>query len=137
MFRLLFGNSVEKPYAAPPSARDLFGWAVAYARTARACIERGRWWQAEYCISAIRDHALTLACCGRELPTSFGRGFDDLPPEALAAFEDALIRSLEREELLRALTRAVEGLLRESTQVGEMATNVEPRLRELLTVERD
>lgn len=110
---------------------------MAYARAARACIERRRWWQAEYFISAIRDHALALACCARELPARFGRGFDDLPAEVLAAFDDARVRSLEREELLRALTSAVEGQLRESSEVGEVAAKTGPRLRELLAVGRD
>src|SRR5947208_7023090 len=86
-FRLLFGEAHPRPYPEPPKAQELFGWAVAYARDARACIERGRWWQAEHCIDAIRHNALTLACRRRDLPTSFGRGFDDLPTEVLQAFE--------------------------------------------------
>ena len=46
-FRLLFGNSIEKPYAQPPSAQELFGYAVHHALRARFCIERGRYWHAE------------------------------------------------------------------------------------------
>jgi hypothetical protein len=131
-FRLLFGESVAKPYAEPPSAQDLFGWGVAYAREARACIERRRWWQAEHSINAVRDHALALACRSRNLPARFGRGFDDLPPEVLAAFEDAKVRYLERDELLRALESSVGGLLREAAEVRDVATKAEPWLRELV-----
>src|SRR5207247_7380815 len=45
-FRLLFGRAVEKPHIPPPSARQLFGYAVHHAVRARFCIERGRFWQA-------------------------------------------------------------------------------------------
>jgi hypothetical protein len=131
-FRLLFGDAVEKPQPEPPSAQDLFGWAVAYARDARASIERGRRWQAEYCISAVRDHALTLACLERGLPTRYGRGFDDLPAEVRAAFDDALVSSLEREALLAALRCAVDGLLREAGRLVDIVARVEPSVRTLL-----
>jgi hypothetical protein len=131
-FRLLFGQAHERPYTAPPPARELFGWAVAYARDARACIERRRWWQAEHCVSAIRDNALALACRRRDLPARFGRGFDDLPADVLQAFEGALVRSLTPDALLVALTASVEGLLSESDEVAALAARTEPRLRELL-----
>ena len=81
-----------------------------HAVRARFCIERGRRWQAEYWISGVRDQALALACHRRGLAVAHGRGFDDLPPEVLAPFEDALVRSLQPEELRRALTSAVSGL---------------------------
>jgi hypothetical protein len=79
-FRLLFGRAVERPPAQPPPARELFGTAVHHALRARVCIERGRYWQAEYWISGTRDGALSLACRRRNLPASHGRGFDDLAP---------------------------------------------------------
>jgi hypothetical protein len=50
------------------------------------------------------------------------------------AFKDALARSLERDELLRALKVAIAGLLREAGQVEdvrEMAARLEPQLRKL------
>jgi hypothetical protein len=131
-FRLLFGQVHPRPHAAPPPAEDLFGWAVAYARGARACIERGRWWQAEHHISAIRDNALGLACRRRNLPAPFGRGYDDLPAEVLQGFEPALVPSLTREALLAGLRASVEGLLRESAEVAEMTAKAAPGLRELI-----
>jgi hypothetical protein len=131
-FRLLFGQAHGRPHAAPPPAQDLFGWAIAYARDARACIERGRWWEAEHCISAIRDNALSLACRRRDLPARFGRGYDDLPQDLLQAFQGALVRSLTRQSLLSALATSIEGLLRESAEVAELAEKTGPRLRELL-----
>lgn len=133
-FRLLFGEAVEKPYTSSPSPHELFGYAVHHALRARFCIERGRVWQAEYWISGVRDYALHLACLRRDLPARNGRGFDDLPADVRDAFKDALVRSLERDELLRALGVALAGLLRESTQeaqIRELAAKVAPQLRDL------
>lgn len=130
-FRLLFGHAVDKPYDSPPPADELFGYAVHHALRARFCIERGRCWQAEYWISALRDHALALACRRRGLEGHYGRDFDRLPGEVTDSFDDALVRSLERDELLRALRRAITGLLRESAEVRDMARKVEGQLREL------
>ena len=116
-FRLLFGSAGEKPYPPPPSAHELFGYAVHHALRARFCVERRRFWQAEYWISGVRDYALSLACLRRGLPAREGRGFDDLPADVRDAFAGALVRSLERDELLRSLGSAVAGLLREATDV--------------------
>ncbi|HEX8032730.1 MAG TPA: hypothetical protein VF510_02730, partial [Ktedonobacterales bacterium] len=121
-------------YRPQPSPHELFGYAVHHALRARFCIERGRVWQAEYWLSAVRDYALHLACLRRDLPAREGRGFDDLPADVRDAFQDALARSLAPDELLRALGVAVAGLLREAAQVAqlrEMATNIDPQLREL------
>jgi predicted nucleotidyltransferase len=126
-FRLLFGSAGEKRYPPPPSAHELFGYAVHHALRARFCIERRRFWQAEYWVSGVRDYALGLACLRRGLPAREGRGFDDLPADVRDAFADALVRSLERDELLRSLA----GLLREATDVAEVAAKVEGQLREL------
>jgi hypothetical protein len=133
-FRMLFGSSVEKPHVGPPSAQELFGYAVHHALRARFCIERGRCWQAEYWISGVRDYALSLACRRRGLPARHGRGFDDLPESVRAALAGAMVRSIERSELLRALGSAVEGLLGEAGEVQELAARIEPQLRQLTTV---
>jgi hypothetical protein len=130
-FRLLFGSSMDKPHIQPPSARHLFGYAVHHAVRARSCIERGRYWQAEYWISGVRDYALTLACRRRGLPVWHGRGFDELPAEVLHGFQGALIRSMDRDELACALRIAIEGLRQEAEEVREFAEQVEPQLREL------
>lgn len=130
-FRLLFGSSVEKPYPQPPSAQELFGYAVHHVLRARFCIERGRYWHAEYWISGARDYALGLACHRRGLPAYEGRGFDDLPPEVRDVFNSALVTSLERDELLRALGCVINGLFGEVDEVKELAIKVEPQLREL------
>jgi hypothetical protein len=136
-FRLLFGDDIERPYESSSPADDTsdaherFGYAVHHTLHARVCIERGRYWQAEYWISAVRDQALALACVRLGLDGTFGRDFDRLPAEVADPANDALVRSLERDELQRALGSAVAALLRESAQVGETARKVEGQLREL------
>ena len=130
-FKLLFGDAVEKPFPSSPSAPELFGYAVHHALRARFCIERGRYWQAEYWISGARDYALNLACHRYGLLTSNGRGFDNLPVEVRDVFKSALVTSLERDELLRALSCVINGLLSEVDEVQELAAKAEPQLHML------
>jgi hypothetical protein len=132
-FRLLFGRTGEVSSPDPPDPRDLFGWAVVYARAARAYIERERWWQAEHCISGVRDRTLALACIRRNLESAHGRGYDDLPPTVLDPLRRSLVSSLAPEALLEALKASVDGLLRESADLGEVATKAGQGLREWLT----
>jgi hypothetical protein len=132
-WELLFGSDVERPQAAPPDADELLGLGAHHAVRARFCVERGRVWQAEHWIGEVRDHALALACRRLGLPARHGRGFDDLPAEVLTRLEEARPRSLERDELLRALRDAVEGLLREADEARGLANRVEAELRALTT----
>jgi hypothetical protein len=131
-FRLLFGTAVEKPFIGSASAPELFGYAVHHAVRAQVCIERHRYWQAEYWISSLRDNAMSLACRRLGLPTHYGRGLDELPEHERRGFADALVRSLDRVELLRALRHAVEALLRERDEAGDLPARIEPRLREFI-----
>ncbi|HEV3478837.1 MAG TPA: hypothetical protein VG144_05260 [Gaiellaceae bacterium] len=129
-FKIVFG-AYSVDFAPPQSADDVFGWGVLWARNTHVCVERQEWWEAEYDASALRDAALTLACLRRGLPTGYGRSFDELPSDVLDAAEDALVRSLDRDELLRALAAGVRLLLREADDVREVAAKVEPQLIEL------
>lgn len=130
-FKLLFGNAVEKPHPQPPTAHELFGYSVHHALRARFCIERGRYWQAEYWISGARDDVLSLACRHRNLPANQGRGFDDLPPEIRDVYSSTLVTSLTRVELLRALGCVIDRLLDEKDDVQELALKVRSQLLEL------
>jgi hypothetical protein len=130
-FRLLFGSSVEKMHALAPPAQQLFGYAAHHALRARFCIERGRYWQAEYWISAVRDYALSLACRRCSLPTQYGRGADDLPKAVRESAVASFVISLDRDELLRTLGCAIELLLTEVDEVRELAAQVGPQLRAL------
>jgi hypothetical protein len=125
-FRLLFGEiaAVEPDVArhaaagdlfipTPAVAGDIFGWGVIYALHARACIERGRVWQAEHYIGAVRDHALSLACLRQGLPAVQARGYDDLSAETLARFENAHVGAADPAALRSALAASVPALMRE------------------------
>jgi hypothetical protein len=47
-----------------------------------------------------------MACRRRGLDGNYGRDFDELPPDVLVPGDGALVRSLESEELRRALSEA-------------------------------
>jgi hypothetical protein len=128
-FRLLFGAAGERQSPPQPDPDELFGYAVHHALRARFSIERGRVWLAEYWITSVRNYALSLACVCHGLPAHFGRGFDDLPVDVLARFDGALVRSLDRSELLRALRVGIDGLLHVA---GERGKAVAPQMRELV-----
>jgi hypothetical protein len=130
-FKLLFGATVERAHIPSPAAAHQFGLAVHHAVRARICIERGRAWQAEYWIGELRNVAMSLACLRRGLPASYGRGYDELPAEAIAVFAAARVLSLDRPELLRALSASIEALLRESQDARALAAKVEAQLRGL------
>jgi hypothetical protein len=144
-FRLLFGETaagdseVSTPRVAgnlfistPSVAHDLFGWGVIYALHARACIERGRVWQAEHYVGAVRDHALSLACLRQGLPAVQARGYDDLSAETLARFEDAHVSAIETGPLRAALGASVLALMREGAEAPlPHADAVTQRLAEL------
>jgi hypothetical protein len=130
-WKLLFGEDIEREHTPPPSAREIFGYAVHEAVRARFCIERGRLWQAVYLIDDLRDHAFALASLRRGLEAAFARDVHQLPEELQASFEDTLVRSLEPEELLRALRAAVAELQREAVDAQDLAEQLEPHLREI------
>ena len=134
-FHLLFGTAVKRDIAPQPSPREFFGIGVHHAIRARYCIERNRGWQAEYWISGVRDQALMLACRRRQLEPYHGRGFDRLPTDVLDRSSTALVRSIDRNELLRALRAAVEMLIQEADEVRDFATQLEPQLRDLVSWE--
>ena len=116
----------------PPVAHDLFGWGVVYALHARACIERGRVWQAEHYVGAVRDHALSLACLREGLVAVQARGYDDLSAETLARFEDAHVGAVEPGALRAALAASVLALMREGAEARlPHAATVAQRLAEL------
>jgi hypothetical protein len=144
-FRLLFGSTAEEGSGSPeaPVARDLFistpavawdvfGWGLIYALHSRMCIERGRVWQAEHYVGAVRDHALSLACLREGLPPGQARSYDDLSAETLARFEGSHPAAIERGALREALAASVLALMREGAEAGlPHAQIVAERLAEL------
>ena len=131
-FRLLFGETGEPRFPTPPLAHDLFGWGAIYALHARACIERGRFWQAEHYVGAVRDHGLSLACLREGVTAVQARGYDDLSPETLAHFDGTHVGALEPGTLSAALAASVVALMREGVEAGlPHADVVAQRLAEL------
>ena len=142
-FRLLFGDTAPAGDAPPPGpgnlaiptpavARDIFGWGVIYALHARACIGRGRPWQAEHYTGAVRDHGLALACLREGVAVAQARGYDDLSAETLARFDGAHVGALDAGALRVALAASVRALLREGAEARVAhADTVAQRLAEL------
>ena len=132
-FRLLFGQTAgEMVSPTPPVAGDLFGWGVIYALHARACVERGRLWQAEHYVGAVRDHALALACLRHGVPAVQARGYDDLPVETLERFAHTHVEGLDPAVLRSALAASVRELAHEAAQADlPIADVVAERLAEL------
>ena len=141
-FRLLFGETAGRepePVAGtlfiptPAAPEDVFGWGVIYALHARACIERGRLWQAEHYVGAVRDHALALACLREGVTATQARGYDDLSAQALRPFEDAHVGAVEPEARRKALTVSVRALLTEGEEARlQNAHVVGDRLAEVI-----
>src|SRR5215216_4033058 len=143
-FQLLFGETAADESQAPrrppgglfiptPAvAGDIFGWGVIYALHARACIERGRVWQAEHYVGAVGDHALALFCLCQGLPVVQARGYDDLAAATLARFEAAHVGAVEPGALRAALAACVIALLRAGAEARlPHADTVAQRLAEL------
>lgn len=135
-FKLLFGQAIERPAFPQPTAHHRFGLAVHHAVRARLCIERARYWQAEHWITGVREEALTLACQRLGMELSEARGFDKLPSELLVRASGALVRSIDPDELLRALGAAVELLIHEADAVPDLALELEAQLRDLTADDR-
>jgi hypothetical protein len=112
-FRGVFGEVAQPPQPAPLDPGHLIGLAWHHVLHARICIERQQPWQAEYWISGIRDQTLALACRRLGAPTAYAKGADALPVAVTGGLEDALVCSLEPEELRRALRVAAMRLLGE------------------------
>jgi hypothetical protein len=133
-FKLLFGSAVERSHRQPPDARDLIGLAWLYALHVRPALARQKLWQAEYMLSAARDHVLAAACRRLDLPTSDARGIDLLPAAFLQSFQEALIPRFEFGAIVAAFGAVIRALIAEARHAdSRLATRLEPALLELLT----
>jgi predicted nucleotidyltransferase len=130
-FRALFGTIQKLQATPPPDASYLIGLCWHHVLHARSCIERHKPWQAEYWISAIRDHILALACIRLGENPVYGRGVDRLPATVTSPLADALVRSLDEPELRRALAVATRCLIGELEQWDPtLCTRLKPLLLE-------
>ncbi|PWU17978.1 MAG: hypothetical protein C5B49_07930 [Bdellovibrio sp.] len=112
-FKLVFGKSLAPIYNQPKHVDVLAGWTWLYALHVRSSFARKKYWQTEYYLSGMRDHIFSMMCLRYNLPTSDGRGIDNLPQELKALMEPSLVRSIEPEELCRAFDRTIDVFLLE------------------------
>lgn len=134
-WRTVFGETVEVEPSAPVSQDELVGLGWLHAVHARACIERGKAWQAEWAISSLREQIQALACRRLGYATRFAKGADQLPPELTATLEPTLVRSLHETELRRALAAGAEALAAELERTdAALAERLKPTLQELAGV---
>ena len=130
-FQLIFGEAVERPWTPPPPPEHIFGQGVHHAVRAHICIERGKFFQAEYWLHEVRNEALALACSRLGLEVRHGGGFDKLPASVHDAFAGSLVCSVTEAELRRALAIATSGLLNEAAHFPTIDKRVRPMLAEI------
>lgn len=128
-WRTVFGETGQPMPTPSPSPDNLVGLAWHHALHARVCLERHRWWQAEYWISALRDQVIALACRRLGYPVSYAKGAHLLPEELTAPLVATLVRSLDEAELRRALAAATTALVAELERTDSvLASRLGPML---------
>ncbi|MFE3030758.1 hypothetical protein ACFXKY_03835 [Streptomyces canus] len=131
-WRTVFGRPRSLEPFPPPDGDTLVGLLWHHALHARVCLERGRYWQAEHWISALRDHVITLACLRLGHPAAHAKGAHLLPDDLSTALESTLIRSLTVVELHRALGATIDVVTAELERSRpELALRLAPMLAEL------
>ncbi|NEB76493.1 hypothetical protein G3I40_14845 [Streptomyces sp. SID14478] len=130
-WRTVFGTPGAAREPSPPEQGQLAGLGWHHALHARACVERGRLWQAEHWIGALRGQVLALACTRLGLPAAYAKGAHLLPDEVTSALTGTLVRSLEEAELRRALRAASDAFVAElAVTEPDLARSLAPLLRE-------
>lgn len=131
-WRTVFGLAAEPTPAASPSGDNLAGLAWHHALRAWVCIQRRRWWQAEYWISATRTQVLALACLRLGHPVSHAKGAHLLPAQVTAPLAETLVRALAEPELRRALAATLAALAAELRRTDPaLASRLRPTFTEL------
>jgi hypothetical protein len=128
-FKLIFGDANPLQPFPGPNPKDIVGLSWLHALHARSCILRNRLWQAEYMVSAVRDHTLALACIRLGLPSAHGRGIDSLPEAVTGPLLASIVAHLHSDELWRALGAVLESFAREVNYADpELGLRVSPEL---------
>jgi hypothetical protein len=131
-WRTIFGRPRPREPFPDPDRDTLAGLTWHHALHARICIERGRWWQAEHWISAMRDHVITLACLRLGYPAHYAKGAHLLPGDLTVPLEATLVRSPDEPELCRALAATIDVVTAELERTDPMlAGRLRPMLAEL------
>ncbi|MGW5446863.1 hypothetical protein [Streptomyces asiaticus] len=131
-WRTIFGEERTQTSFPQVDRNTLIGLAWHHALHAHICIRRGQQWQAEYWISALRDHVVALACERLGYAAVHAKGAHLLPAIMTAPLEATLVRSVAESELRRALKAAVTLLTNELEQTdSRLAARLSPMLAEL------
>jgi hypothetical protein len=133
-FKLVFGDAKSVQPFPSPNPRDIIGLAWLHALHARSCILRDRLWQAEYMVSAVRDHTLALACIRLGLPSAHGRGIDSLPESVTQPLLVSMVGHLDSNELWRAFDTVLQSLTSEVNHADPaLGLRLAAELRDLST----
>ncbi|WP_305788272.1 hypothetical protein [Symbioplanes lichenis] len=131
-WQTIFGQARTLDRWPDPEPAHLTGLLWHHALHAWVSLERGRWWQAEHWISAMRDHVITLACVRLGLPSAYAKGAHLLPPELNEPLAATLVRELSEAGLRRALDAALALVTDELTRSDpDAARRLGPMLAEL------
>ena len=129
----MFGETVELAAGAAPNVSETAGLCWHHVLHARACIERGKPWQAEWLISALRDHTITLACARLGLTSAYAKGADQLPAALQDDLAEGIVASFAEDELRRALRAATRTFADELARSdAALAARLDATLRELV-----
>ena len=71
-------------------------------------------------MSSMRQYALSFACRRRDLPASYGRGVERLPPDVRDRFASSLVLAYEPAALKDALKNCVAALSAECAEDAEI-----------------
>jgi hypothetical protein len=128
-WQAVFGPDPERAPFPAHQPNVLIGLAWHHARHVRVCLERGRLWQAEHWLGALRTQVIALACLRLGLPAEYVKGAHLLPAEFTESLEPTLARSLEVAEIGRALSALVRILVEElERNAPETAARLAPTL---------
>jgi hypothetical protein len=116
-FKLVFGDAKSVQPFPSPNPTDIIGVTWLHALHARSCILRDKLWQAEYMVSAVRDHTFALACIRLGLPSAHGRGMDSLPESVTQPLLVSMVGHLNSDELWRAFDAVLQSFATEVNHV--------------------
>ncbi len=98
-FQLLFGKSNERKDFPKPDIVNLTGLGWHHVLHANSALRRNKPWQAEYWISALRDHAISMKCIRLGLPSFYAKGADSISNQEMKGMESTLTKSLDLSDL--------------------------------------
>jgi predicted nucleotidyltransferase len=122
-FRLLFGKANKPKIPSKPDVEHLIGLGWHHVLHANSAICRSKPWQAEYWISALRDHIISMKCIRLGLPSVYAKGADSISNQEIRGMESTFIKSLDLSELTVTLIAITQFLISEIQHHDEKLAN--------------